>query len=205
MRAHKDEVEVARHRNGTRDSVVPKHVALLSHSLRVARHIFACLRERYDDERGRVDAGNSPLGGATNAAVDRRIERGADLSELATLGFQIDSVVSTPLLMQIFTPPGPTHDGAVIIQQGRISAAAVFLQLTHNAKIDNAIGTRHRAAMGATEEYDAVAVVVSEERGQISFVEGGNLTRDLDTAMLRKVLQQFLGAPPEEEGVARES
>jgi uncharacterized protein (TIGR00159 family) len=133
------------------------------------------------------------------------IERGADLSELATRGFQIDSIVSTPLLMQIFTPPGPTHDGAVIIQQGRISAAAVFLQLTHNTKIDNAIGTRHRAAMGATEENDAVAVVVSEERGQISFVEGGNLTRDLDTAMLRKVLQQFLGAPAEEEGAPRES
>lgn len=132
------------------------------------------------------------------------IERGADLTELAARGFQLDARVSTPLLMQVFTPPGPTHDGAVIIQQGRVSAAAVFLQLTHNPKVDNRIGTRHRAAMGATEEFDAVAVVVSEERGQISFVEGGKLTRDLDPPMLRKVLEQFVGSPLEDEAEAPE-
>ena len=125
------------------------------------------------------------------------IERGADLSEVANKGFQIDSRVSAPLLIQLFTPPGPTHDGAIIIQGGRLTAAAVFLQLTHNPRIDNTIGTRHRAAMGATEDFDAVAVVVSEERGQISFVEGGNLTRDLEPEMLRKVLQKYLGAPDE--------
>jgi|MDTC01.2.fsa_nt_gb uncharacterized protein (TIGR00159 family) len=126
------------------------------------------------------------------------IERGADLSEVANKGFQIDSRVSAPLLIQLFTPPGPTHDGAIIIQGGRLTAAAVFLQLTHNPRIDNTIGTRHRAAMGATEDFDAVAVVVSEERGQISFVEGGNLTRDLEPEMLRKVLQKYLGAPSDE-------
>jgi len=121
------------------------------------------------------------------------IERGADLTALAEKGFAIDANLSAPLLIQLFTPPGPTHDGAAIIQEGRLSAAAVFLQLTHNPRIDNTIGTRHRAAMGATEEYDAVGIVVSEERGQISFVESGSLTRNLDGAMLKKVLRKHLG------------
>ena len=94
------------------------------------------------------------------------------------------------------SPPGPLHDGAVIIQQGRASAASVFLPLTQNPRLDPSLGTRHRAAVGATEELDAIAIVVSEERGQISMVEGGVLTRDLDGAMLRKVLQRYLVARP---------
>ena len=173
-----------------------------------------------DIRRGLSRMGRRPLGGfagssesvgvineivrAADAMAKERIgaliliERGADLSEVAKKGFQIDSRVSAPLLIQLFTPPGPTHDGAIIIQGGRLTAAAVFLQLTHNPRIDNTIGTRHRAAMGATEDFDAVAVVVSEERGQISFVEGGNLTRDLEPEMLRKVLQKYLGAPSDE-------
>ena len=124
------------------------------------------------------------------------VEREADLSELAETGIRIDARVSTALLMQTFTPPGPLHDGAVIVQQGRVSAASVFLPLTQNPRLDPSLGTRHRAAVGATEELDAIAIVVSEERGQISIVEGGVLTRDLDGAMLRKVLQRYLGARP---------
>jgi diadenylate cyclase len=121
------------------------------------------------------------------------VEREADLSELAETGIRVDARISTPLLTQIFTPPGPLHDGAVIVQQGRVSAAAVFLPLTQNPRLDPSTGTRHRAAVGATEEVDAIAIVVSEERGQISIVEGGTLTRDLDPAMLRKVLQRYFG------------
>ncbi|MED5465359.1 MAG: diadenylate cyclase CdaA [Myxococcota bacterium] len=122
------------------------------------------------------------------------VEREADLSELAETGIRVDGRVSTALLMQMFTPPGPLHDGAVIMQQGRVSAASVFLPLTQNPRLDPSLGTRHRAAVGATEELDAIAIVVSEERGQISIVEGGVLTRDLDGAMLRKVLQRYLGS-----------
>ncbi len=121
------------------------------------------------------------------------IEREGDLSELAETGIRVDARVSTGLLIQIFTPQGPLHDGAVVIQNGRISAAAVFLPLTQNPRLDPLLGTRHRAAVGATEEVDAVAIVVSEERGQISIAEGGTLTRDLDAAMLRKVLQRYFG------------
>jgi len=124
------------------------------------------------------------------------VEREADLSELAETGIRVDGRISTGLLMQVFTPPGPLHDGALIIQQGRISAAAVFLPLTQNPRLDPTLGTRHRAAVGATEELDAIAIVVSEERGQISIAEGGTLTRDLDSAMLRKVLQRYFGARP---------
>ncbi len=123
------------------------------------------------------------------------VEREADLSELAETGIRIDGRISTALLIQTFTAPGPLHDGAVIVQQGRISAAAVFLPLTQNPRLDPSLGTRHRAAIGITEEVDAVAIVVSEERGQVSIAEGGVLTRDLDEAMLRKVLQNYLGRP----------
>jgi len=124
------------------------------------------------------------------------VEREADLSELAETGIRVDARISTGLLMQVFTPPGPLHDGAVIIQAGRISAGAVFLPLTQNPRLDPSLGTRHRAGVGATEEVDAIAIIVSEERGQISIAEGGTLTRDLDAAMLRKVLQRYFGARP---------
>ena len=121
------------------------------------------------------------------------IEREADLSELAETGIRVDGRVSTGLIVQTFMPPGPLHDGAVIIQQGRVTAAAVFLPLTQNPRLDPSLGTRHRAAVGVTEELDAIAIVVSEERGQISIAEGGSLTRDLDPAMLRKVLTRYFG------------
>lgn len=121
------------------------------------------------------------------------VEREADLGELAETGIRVDARISTGLLMQMFIPPGPLHDGAAIIQQGRISAAAVFLPLTQNPRLDPSLGTRHRAAVGATEEVDAIAIVVSEERGQVSVAEGGTLTRDLDATMLRKVLQRYFG------------
>ena len=121
------------------------------------------------------------------------VEREADLGELAETGIRVDARISTGLLVQIFIPPGPLHDGAVLIQHGRVSAAAVFLPLTQNPRLDPSLGTRHRAAVGATEEIDAIAIVVSEERGQISVAEGGTLTRDLDGTTLRKVLQRYFG------------
>lgn len=124
------------------------------------------------------------------------IEREASLDELAETGIRIDSRVTMSLIVQMFLPPGPLHDGAVLIQHGRISSAAVFLPLTQNPRLDPSLGTRHRAAVGVTEEIDAVAIVVSEERGQISVAENGALTRDLDPTMLRKVLQRYFGTRP---------
>ncbi len=123
------------------------------------------------------------------------VEREADLSEMAESGIRVDGRISTPLFAQIFTPPGPLHDGAALVQNGRISSAAVFLPLTQNPRIDPSLGTRHRAAVGITEELDAIALVVSEERGQVSVAAGGVLTRDLDETMLRKVLQNYLATP----------
>ena len=121
------------------------------------------------------------------------IERDGDLNELAETGIRVEARITTALLAQIFTPPGPLHDGAVTIQGGRVSAAAVFLPLSQNPRLDASLGTRHRAAVGITEELDAIALVVSEERGQVAIAEGGVLTRDLDEAMLRKVLLNYLG------------
>ena len=119
------------------------------------------------------------------------IERDADLVDhLTEQGIEIRAKVSEELLVAIFLPNAENklHDGAVIIKELRISQAAAVLPLSANARLDKALGTRHRAAIGVTEETDAVSVVVSEERGTISLCFGGNVARDLDAATLRKAL-----------------
>ena len=121
------------------------------------------------------------------------IERGGDLEELGESGVRMEARLTGALLQQVFTPQGPLHDGAVLVQQGRITAARVVLPLSQNPHLDQNLGTRHQAAIGATEEYDSVAIVVSEERGRISLAEGGVLTRDLDGATLRQVLYHYFG------------
>jgi hypothetical protein len=102
----------------------------------------------------------------------------------------MDSKVSEELLVSLFLPDSENklHDGAVIIKNLRIAQAGAVLPLSANARLDKALGTRHRAAIGVTEETDAVVVVVSEERGSISLCFGGNIARDLDSATLRKAL-----------------
>ncbi len=100
--------------------------------------------------------------------------------------------LSYDLLINIFTPDTPLHDGAVIVQDDRIAAAACFLPLTPNPELSKEFGTRHRAALGLTEETDAVAVVVSEETGIISIAFDGELIRDLDGNSLRNTLYQYL-------------
>ena len=89
-------------------------------------------------------------------------------------------------------PGSPIHDGALIIQQGRITAAGCFLPLTTNPTVSKTLGTRHRAAIGLTEETDALAIVVSEEDGMVSLVREGKITRDVDAATLRTTLQRLL-------------
>ncbi len=119
------------------------------------------------------------------------LERDADLVDyLNEPGVEMDSKVSEELLVSLFLPDSENklHDGAVIIKNLRIAQAGAVLPLSANARLDKALGTRHRAAIGVTEETDAVVVVVSEERGSISLCFGGNIARDLDSPTLRKAL-----------------
>jgi len=119
------------------------------------------------------------------------LERDADLVDyLNESGVEMDAKVSEELLVSIFLPDSENklHDGAVIIKNLRIAQSGAVLPLSANARLDKALGTRHRAAIGVTEETDAVVVVVSEERGSISLCFGGNIARDLDSPTLRKAL-----------------
>jgi DNA integrity scanning protein DisA with diadenylate cyclase activity len=114
------------------------------------------------------------------------------LNEYIEVGTRLDARASKELLTSIFMPGSPIHDGALIIQQGRITAAGCFLPLTTNPAVSKTLGTRHRAAIGLTEETDALAVVVSEEDGTVSLVREGKLTRDVDPPTLRTTLQRLL-------------
>ncbi|MEE8278705.1 MAG: diadenylate cyclase CdaA [Thermoanaerobaculia bacterium] len=120
------------------------------------------------------------------------IQRLEGLRDYIENGIALDAQVSYDLLMNIFSPDTPLHDGAVIIQQDRIAAAACFLPLTLNPQLSKDYGTRHRAALGISEEADDVAVVVSEETGTISVAIAGELIRDLDSKSLRNSLYQYL-------------
>jgi diadenylate cyclase len=107
-------------------------------------------------------------------------------------GIPLDAQISYDLLVTIFQNGSPLHDGAVIIQEDRIAAAACFLPLTITPRLSKDLGTRHRAAIGLTEENDALAVVVSEETGWISLVLEGRLERNLTPDELRGRLRQLL-------------
>lgn len=117
------------------------------------------------------------------------LEREIGLRNYVESGIPIEAAVTYDLLTTIFQPTTPLHDGAVIIQEDRIAAAACFLPLTVNPRLDRDLGTRHRAAIGLTEESDAIAVVVSEERGEISLCERGRIERGLSVDDLRSRLQ----------------
>ncbi|MBK9294400.1 MAG: TIGR00159 family protein [Oligoflexia bacterium] len=116
------------------------------------------------------------------------IEREIGLEDYIEVGTKIDSQVNAELISSIFNATSPLHDGALIIRGGRISAAGCFLPLTKNPNIDKNLGTRHRAAIGLTEETDAVIIVVSEENLNMNLVMGGQITSDLDMPTLRKAL-----------------
>jgi diadenylate cyclase len=125
-------------------------------------------------------------------------EREANLEEFfGEPGVVLDARVTKELLMALFLPePDNTmHDGAVVIRNLRVHRAGAVLPLSANPKLDKELGTRHRAAVGITEESDAVVVVVSEERGTLSLCFGGNIARDLDTATLRKALLGLFQKP----------
>ena len=120
------------------------------------------------------------------------IEREIGLRNYIESGIPVDAAMTYDLLVTIFQVGSPLHDGAVIIQEDRIAAAACFLPLTVNPRVSRELGTRHRAAIGLTEESDAVSVVVSEERGQIALAIDGNIERDLTAEQLRERLISLL-------------
>jgi diadenylate cyclase len=128
------------------------------------------------------------------------IEREIGLRNYIESGIPLDAALTYDLLVTIFRPGSPLHDGAVILQEGRIAAAACFLPLTVNPKLSRELGTRHRAAIGLTEENDAAAIVVSEETGKISIALDGEIERGLSPddlrARLRTLILQRRGARP---------
>jgi diadenylate cyclase len=123
------------------------------------------------------------------------LERNVGLRNFIDAGVQLDAKLTYDLLVTIFNPSTPLHDGAVIIQRERIAAASIFLPLTKNPSISRELGTRHRAAIGITEDTDAVSIVVSEETGLISFIDGGRMKRNLDTNQLRGLLLNAMDIP----------
>jgi diadenylate cyclase len=120
------------------------------------------------------------------------IERQIGLRNYIEGGIPLDGVLTYDLLLSIFQPSSPLHDGAVILQEDRVAAAACFLPLTVNPKLSKELGSRHRAAIGLTEENDAVAIVVSEETGAISVIVDGQIERGVDADDLRDRLRALV-------------
>jgi diadenylate cyclase len=137
---------------------------------------------------------------AVEALAEKRIgaliavERQVGLRAYAELGVPIEAAVSAELLGSLFQPGSPLHDGAAVIQGDRVTAAGCFLPLSRNLGLSRTLGTRHRAAVGLSEETDAAVVVVSEETGMVSVAVDGAIERGLDTDGLRERLAALLGA-----------
>ncbi len=120
------------------------------------------------------------------------IERETGINDFLEIGVELDAKPSVALIHAIFHHASPLHDGAVVIQRGLITKAGCFLPLTQDPRVSPQYGTRHRAAIGLTELVDAVVIVVSEETSRIAVVVGGKITRDLEVATLKKVLNRLL-------------
>ncbi|NDE15684.1 TIGR00159 family protein [bacterium] len=120
------------------------------------------------------------------------LERNIILGRYVDVGVLIDARISKELLVSIFHPSSPIHDGAVIIQRGRVAAAGCFLPLTREENLDPNMGTRHRAAIGISQETDAIVVIVSEEVGSVAIVAEGKVSRRLDARQLREQLNELL-------------
>ncbi|HEX9735607.1 MAG TPA: diadenylate cyclase CdaA [Thermoanaerobaculia bacterium] len=174
-------------------------IVLFQHEIRRALAAFGStpLLGWSSDQRKVVSTFNELTLAATTLA-ERRIgaliviERLEGLRNYVENGIRLEAVVSLDLLISLFTPTTPTHDGAVIIQGERIAAAACYLPLTQNPELSKDLGTRHRAAIGISEETDALAVVVSEEKGEISVAYGGQIRRALESKDLRNELYKRL-------------
>jgi len=169
-----------------------------------------------DIRRALTQVGTAPLFTQTERAVQRRediidevtqaamtmaakhvgslivFEREVGLSEYMEIGTRLDAQVSCELLECVFMPHSPIHDGALVIQNGRVSAVRCLLPLSTNPRLKETWGTRHRAALGVTEETDAVAVVISEQEGTVTLVVAGKVTENVDAAKLRSALHDLI-------------
>jgi diadenylate cyclase len=120
------------------------------------------------------------------------LQREVGLNEYMEIGTRLDARVSRELIESVFQPYSLMHDGALVIQRGRVTAVRCLLPLSTNPKLKKSWGTRHRAAIGVTEETDALAIVVSEQEGAVALVVGGNLTEKIDGARLRTALRELM-------------
>lgn len=125
------------------------------------------------------------------------IERTIGINDIVETGTVVDAQIGADLLMNIFYPKSPLHDGAVVIKNNRLMAAGCLLPLSSNKYISKELGTRHRAAMGMTESSDAMIIIVSEETGAISMAIEGKLQRFLDTGSLRELMKQHMDSDKE--------
>jgi len=170
-----------------------------------------------DIRRALTQVGTAPLFSAAERMVQRRediieeiaqaatalagkkvgglivMEREVGLNEYMEIGTRLDARVSRELVESVFLPHSPIHDGALVMQKGRVSAVRCLLPLSTNPNLKKSWGTRHRAAIGVTEETDAVAVVISEQEGAVALVVGGTVTENVDGARLRTALSELIG------------
>jgi len=123
------------------------------------------------------------------------LEREIGLKPYIESGVAIDSKISSELISTIFMPHTPLHDGGIVIQSGRLIAAGCLFPLTRNPKISKSLGTRHRAAVGLSDETDALIIVISEETGMVSLAREGKLNRNIDGESLTKALNKVFGQP----------
>ena len=132
------------------------------------------------------------------------IERDIKIKDIIDTGIYMNSEISPQLLVNIFVPKTPLHDGAVVISENKIAAASCMLPLSNDQDIARELGTRHRAAIGISKQSDAIAVVVSEETGKISIAKDGTLIADVKEDVLKKILLKNLIIQPKQESVEKE-
>lgn len=156
-------------------------------------------RDRFlDNDKDEVSESIDKIAKVAGFMSEKRIgalivfERTTQLGEIVNTGTHIDAAVSVSIVNNIFFPKSPLHDGAMIIREGRILAAGCILPLTQNDTLSSQLGTRHRAAIGMSENSDAVVLVVSEETGIISIVEGGKITRNYNSVTACTELRHLL-------------
>ena len=172
--------------------------SVISRSNSCGRGFFPRLSERQESQIVEEVVRAAQVLSARRTGALIVLERRTGLDDQVESGTPLDAAVSKELLTTIFQPTSPLHDGAVLIQQGRVSHAGAILPLTLRTDLPEGVGTRHRAAVGITEETDAAVIVVSEETGAISVVLGGEMIRGLDAPRLREVLRDALARPDEE-------
>jgi diadenylate cyclase len=179
-------------------SLVVVLAVIFQHDLRRAVFAFSRNRSGEDKSGNELEGIIEELTVSADYLSSRKIgalvviEQSMAINHYLVVGTEIDAKVNRELITSIFLPYSPIHDGAVIVQKGKLTKAGCFLPLTQTPEISKSMGTRHRAAIGLTELVDAVVLVVSEETGSISVVVGGLIKRGLDPENLRMTLKRLL-------------